>query len=261
MTCTPGTLQNCSDKTNDPYGYPEQLAMYVTKWVAGAKNTYGLDIDYIGSWNERAYNIPYLKQLRASLDAANFSNTKIIAPDSGWDIARDILADPGLASAVHGIGAHYPGMHSSSDAVATGKPLWASEDDSVSFCASSAPATPPPPPRHRPAPPPTPHAPPAPLQTYDNDVGAECWARIINRNYVLGASAHAGGRIARARTHTLTHTRPPHAPLNEGNMTSTINWQVAFSAAPLPPACKPPHAPAPLPLPFPPFSGTWSPPT
>jgi len=133
VTCSPGTLQNCSDKTNDPYGYPEQLAMYVTKWVAGAKNTYGLDIDYIGSWNERAYNIPYLKQLRASLDAANFSNTKIIAPDSGWDIAHDILADPALASAVHGIGAHYPGQHSTSDAVATGKPLWASEDDSVSF--------------------------------------------------------------------------------------------------------------------------------
>ena len=54
VTCAPGTLQNCSDTTNNPYGHPEQLAMYVTKWVAGAKNTYGLDIDYIGSWVSHA---------------------------------------------------------------------------------------------------------------------------------------------------------------------------------------------------------------
>jgi galactosylceramidase len=47
VSCAPGTLDNC---TNNPYAYPEQTATYVTKWVAGAKNTYGLDIDYVGSW-------------------------------------------------------------------------------------------------------------------------------------------------------------------------------------------------------------------
>ena len=76
----------------------------------------------------------------------------IVAPDSGWSIASDILADPVLAAAVHVIGCHYPGTHSSSQAEQTMKPLWASEDDS----------------------------------TYNNDVGAECWARVINQNYVNG---------------------------------------------------------------------------
>ena len=47
------------------------------------------------------------------------------------DIAGDILKDPELAAAVHGIGCHYPGTHSSAEAVQTGKPLWASEDDST----------------------------------------------------------------------------------------------------------------------------------
>ena len=47
------------------------------------------------------------------------------------DIANDILKDPVLAQAVHGIGCHYPGTHSTAQAVATGKPLWASEDDST----------------------------------------------------------------------------------------------------------------------------------
>lgn len=58
VTCDPGTLNNCSTSTNNPYAHVDQLATYITKWVAGAKNTYGLDIDYIGSWNERAYSIP-----------------------------------------------------------------------------------------------------------------------------------------------------------------------------------------------------------
>jgi galactosylceramidase len=159
VTCAVGTLDNCTDSI---YSYPEQTARYITKWIAGAKNTYGLDIDYVGSWNERPYNTTYLKALRKTLDDAGFPNTKIVAPDSSWDIAKDILADPDLAAAVHTIGAHYPGTHSSSQAEQTLKPLWASEDDS----------------------------------TYSNDVGAQCWARVINQNYV------------------------------NGNMTASINWNL-----------------------------------
>ena len=103
-------------------------------------------------WNERPYNTTYLKQLRVTLDDAGFSNVQIAAPDSGWDIAKDMLADPVLMDAIGAIGAHYPGTHSSSEAEQTGKPLWASEDDS----------------------------------TYANTVGAQCWARVINNNYVEG---------------------------------------------------------------------------
>ena len=116
----------------------------------------------VGSWNERPYNDTYLKALRVTLDNAGFPNTMIVAPDSGWSIANDILADPVLAASVHAIGCHYPGTHSSSQAEQTMKPLWASEDDS----------------------------------TYNNDVGAECWARVINQNYV------------------------------NGNMTASINWNL-----------------------------------
>lgn len=105
------------------------------------------------SWNERGFDATYLKTLRSTLDANGFTNTKIVASDSSWDpISTDILNDPALASAVHAIGTHYPGSSSSKSAEETGKPLWASEDDS----------------------------------TYDNAIGGECFARIISRNYVLG---------------------------------------------------------------------------
>ena len=159
VTCTPGTMLNC---TNSIYTYPHVTATYITKWVSAAKVVYNLDIDYIGCWNERPYNDTYLKVLRASLDNAGFAKTKIVAPDGSWDIANDILKDPALAKAVYAIGAHYPGTTTTSAAEQTGKPLWASEDDS----------------------------------TYNNDIGAGCWARIINQNYV------------------------------NGNMTASINWNL-----------------------------------
>lgn len=122
-----------------------------------------------GIWNERSYNITYIETLRASLDAAGFTDTMIVAPDSNWGIAQDILDDPALAASVWGIGllcvglelnrsilmhagCHYPGTYSTPQAVHTGKPLWASED----------------------------------MSTYNDLRGAGCWARILNQNYVNG---------------------------------------------------------------------------
>ena len=128
VSCTPGTLQNC---TNNPYTLPAQTASYITSWVSGAKSVYGFDVDYIGSWNERGYDIPYLETLRASLDAAGFASTKIIAADSSFSVANDIVKNPTFAAAIWGLGAHYPDMRSGDAAEATGKPLWASEEDST----------------------------------------------------------------------------------------------------------------------------------
>ena len=57
-----------------------------------------------GIWNERSYSITYIETLRAALDAAGFSDTQIVAPDSNWGIAQDILDNSALAAAVWGIG-------------------------------------------------------------------------------------------------------------------------------------------------------------
>jgi galactosylceramidase len=84
ISCNPGTLTNC---TGDPYSRRDQTANYIKNWVAGAKSEYGVSIDYVGSWNERAWDADYLKLLRSTLDAAGFTDTKVVAPDAGWDIA------------------------------------------------------------------------------------------------------------------------------------------------------------------------------
>ncbi|XP_046334145.2 galactocerebrosidase-like [Haliotis rufescens] len=114
------------------YDTPDQTATYIVNWVLGANTTHGLHIDYVGIWNERMYNVTYIKTLRKTLDRHGLVDTHIIAPDNfHWDIAEDILADSELAQAVYAIGSHYPKTTSTPTAVKTGKRLWASEDQTL----------------------------------------------------------------------------------------------------------------------------------
>ena len=80
-------------------------------------------------------------------------------------ISYDILRDAELAKAVGVIGLHYPGTLSGKITQETGKIIWSSEDYS----------------------------------TYNDVIGAGCWARILNQNYV------------------------------NGNMTATISWNLVAS--------------------------------
>lgn len=140
------------DGTRNPYTDPWRLASYIVKWVRGAKLVHGLDIDYVGIWNERDYNILYIKVLRQMLDDAGYANTRIVAADGNWNIVDDLSQDAMLDSAVDVIGVHYPGTVSPQSAVNSGKPLWSSEDYS----------------------------------TFNDANGGGCWARILNQNYVNG---------------------------------------------------------------------------
>ncbi|KAL5460123.1 hypothetical protein EMCRGX_G033550 [Ephydatia muelleri] len=152
--------------TGDPYAYPNVTASYIVNWLLGAQKVYGLPIDYVGIWNERNYNTTYIKTLYEALNKNGLQNVKIVAADGNFlDISVDILADAALAEAVSIVGAHYPGTYSDVAAISTHKQLWASEDYS----------------------------------TYNDDVGAGCWARILNQNYV------------------------------NGNMSSTISWNLIAS--------------------------------
>lgn len=137
---------------NWPYDFPDITAYYIVSWIIGAKQYHDLDIDYVGIWNERAFDVTYIKVLRRTLDRLGLVNVGIIAADGQWEIAHAMVVDPYLNDAVQVIGAHYPGTHTVPDAISTGKKLWASEDYS----------------------------------TFNDEVGGGCWARILNQNYVNG---------------------------------------------------------------------------
>ncbi|XP_029645821.1 galactocerebrosidase [Octopus sinensis] len=138
--------------TLSPYKTPLVTATYVTKWILGAKTHHNLTMDYVGIWNERTFTADYIKILRKFLNTSGLSHVQIVAADGGWSIADAMLKDEELQAAVSYIGVHYPGTVTTDKAMKTGRPLWSSEDYS----------------------------------TFNDNVGAGCWARILNQNYVNG---------------------------------------------------------------------------
>lgn len=138
--------------TQWPYFFPKMTAKYVVSWITGAKQHHNLHIDYVGIWNEKSFDATYIKILRNTLDQNNLTDVGIIAADGDWNIATLMAKDPYLNDAVEVIGVHYPGTNTVKDALWTQKKLWSSEDYS----------------------------------TFNNEIGAGCWARILNQNYVNG---------------------------------------------------------------------------
>ena len=77
---TPGWIGNGSYFSSDNI-------VYHIKWLQGAKKVHGLQIDFMGIWNEHSASSDWIVQLRGALDGAGFSSTKIVATDQGgWPI-------------------------------------------------------------------------------------------------------------------------------------------------------------------------------
>jgi len=118
--------------------YTPKMAEYVADFIQTAKRDYSLDIDYAGIWNEKVFDVAYIKELHRQLKARHLA-TEIVCcdeyPGQGagqWSIADEMLKDHELASAIAVIGAHYPlvdgKITTTATARKTGKPLCSSED-------------------------------------------------------------------------------------------------------------------------------------
>ncbi len=124
--------------------YTQDNADYIATYIWGAKEFHDLDIDFCGIWNEH-YNPDrndWIITLRETLDRYDLTDVKIIAAEHNdwagiWNSALQLTATPELREAVYAIGVHYPNWgspnpyHDNSEAQATGKPLYSSEDGSI----------------------------------------------------------------------------------------------------------------------------------
>ena len=154
-----------------PTLYTTKMAAYMADFIKTAKRDYGLDIRYVGLWNEKVYDLTYLKELHHQL-VENHLATRIVCcdeyPGEGagqWDIANVILKDPEVAAEVYAIGVHYPkvkGKITTTEAARrTGKPLWSSEDQ--------------------------PNGGGGPFVSRDWPVGGRILAHLYNQNYLEGS--------------------------------------------------------------------------
>lgn len=126
--------------------WSQDMIDYLIAWM-GCATQHGLKIDYLGGWNERGYNKAWYENLHATLAAKGYGSTKIVGADSDWSVAGDIRGDAAFAASVDIVGAHYPcgymsamtSCSTTSDALATGKQLWASENGSEDYNTGGAP--------------------------------------------------------------------------------------------------------------------------
>jgi O-glycosyl hydrolase len=135
----PGWIGNGNYWTNDSIDY-------LISWLDCAK-THNLTIDSLGGRNERGRDLGWYKNLRPALNAHGYSAVKVVASDdsSGWSVADDAVRDPAFAAAVDILGSHYvcgyrgaqTNCPSSTNALATGKTLWASENGSDDYNAGA----------------------------------------------------------------------------------------------------------------------------
>ncbi len=114
--------------------FSQDMADYIASFIKGAKSEHGLDIHYTGIWNERMYDVEWIKRLRRTLDSNHLNHVRIVAadlyPGQGdiWQLADKLKADPELAAAIDVLGGHYPKFQSTDAAKSSGKALWSSED-------------------------------------------------------------------------------------------------------------------------------------
>lgn len=115
--------------------YSDDNIKYIVAFIKGASQYHNLKIDFTGIWNERMYNINFIKNLRKALDENGLTNVKIVAADlccgEQWLIADDMVLDEELRKTIDVVGDHYPERekkgNSSENAKSTGKPIWNSE--------------------------------------------------------------------------------------------------------------------------------------
>jgi O-glycosyl hydrolase len=118
--------------------WTSQNLTYLLSWL-GCARQHGLQIDYLGGWNEAGYNANWYVSLRQALDQNGYANVQIVADDSyDWtSVAASMQSDPAFKQAVDIIGEHYPCAPTScstpSSVLATGKPVWASEQGSQPY--------------------------------------------------------------------------------------------------------------------------------
>ena len=107
----PGWIGQNGNASAKPNFYSDENIEYHIRWVLGLKKWHGIQLDYMGIWNEKGPNLDWIVQLRRALDAEPTGvgrQVEIVAADGRWEICAMLKANTTVAAAVAKIGVHYP---------------------------------------------------------------------------------------------------------------------------------------------------------
>ena len=115
--------------------YSEDNARFVAAFIKGAREYHGVDLEYVGIWNEKMYDAAYIKLLRKVLDTNGLEKVRIVAadlwePEAKWSIADAMTQDPDLRKSVAAISAHitaHTSYYTTANAKKLGVPIWDGE--------------------------------------------------------------------------------------------------------------------------------------
>ena len=114
-------------------GDSQATADYLVQYLRGAKQVHGLDIDYLGLWNETTMPVTFIPRLRQTMQVAGLK-TQIIADDSvnNWAIVDSMDKVRAVRDSVDVAATHYPRLPVPGDVRARleawSKRAWSSED-------------------------------------------------------------------------------------------------------------------------------------
>ncbi|MCX6872612.1 MAG: Ig-like domain-containing protein [Verrucomicrobia bacterium] len=150
-----------------PYWVPDRWSQEAADWFVAfldcAKNHYGLKMDWVGGeQNELGYDLNWIvNTLRPTMDAHGYADVKLQGPElagSYWMIFDSLVSNPAADNVIKAVSYHYPNSgdgqagQATQQAIASGKPLWDSEEFTVSG------------------------------KSWGN---ALYWAQLLNKNYIL----------------------------------------------------------------------------
>jgi hypothetical protein len=121
--------------------FSTDMINYYVAWLDCARTSHGLTIDYLGGWNERGFDKTWYENLRSTLNSRGYSNVQVVADDTSFTPADEVVRDSAFAAAVGVLGSHYVCGYrsaqttcpSSANAIASGKKIWASENGSDDY--------------------------------------------------------------------------------------------------------------------------------
>jgi hypothetical protein len=168
--------------------------LYHTRWLECVRNTTGVTVDYMGTWNEKPpASTDFVIGLRAALDAAGFAGTRLSLFDGDYstnNLVAAALASPAFNASFVSVGRHYP-CDAPFPAIEASirKAYWSSEDFSL-----------------------------------PNDwTGASCWGKLLNQNYALM-------NITATIAWSLAWTAPRGLPFaGSGLLTAQEPWSGHYS--------------------------------